>query len=339
MPYRPKSGTIEIDRSIPPIGRVRLRTGTHDQRRAEAYDRMLDVLPLDVVQLIAARDITLREVYDLWSHGRPLPGADELKKLVPALESWLEKPLRSVGIREQGAREAFVERIRELASDGAGLRSFPSLCRRLYQADEAQHHGAAWNRRKAAALAFLRDTIGRRTELYRQVAEIPTLLEVATFKRHPCTVLEARRIVAALGPKWGPVWWLMCCTGLGPKEYWSDGWKVIGASLEVRGQKRPARNRVVPLVCPMPQPPGLPAGFAEALERADVGVTPYDARRSYARWLEEIWLPGYRQDAYMGHGKRDMRSLYKWGEITAWIAEDAKALRKHIGAKALEIAQ
>jgi hypothetical protein len=339
-PYRPKTGTIEIDRIIPPLGRIRLRTGTHDQRRAEAYDRMLDVLPLDVVQLIAARQITLREVYDLWSSGRPLPAADELRPLLATLEAWLEKPLRAVGTREQEARTAFVARIRALAPKGAGLRVFPAICRQLYLADETQHHGAAWNRRKAAALAFLRDFAGRRTELYRLVAEIPALPEVAKFARHPCTVAEARTIAAALGPKWGTIWWALCCHGLGPKEFWSDGWRVVGLGVEILGQKTPARNRVVPLVAPMPAPVGTPAGFAEALERAELGVTPYDARRSYARWLDEIGAPDYLQDAFKGHGPKTMRALYKWGDISAWLAEYGEKLRKHVGEQIqLEVAK
>jgi hypothetical protein len=338
--YRPKSGTIEIDRIIPPLGRVRMRTGTHDQRRAAAYDRMLDVLPLDIVRLLLAKEVTLRELYDLWSQGRPLPSADELRPLLATLDAWLEKPLRPVGTREQDARSAFVELVRAIAPKGAGLRSFPTICRQLYLADETQHYGAAWNRRRAAALAFLRDVAGRRTELYRLVAEIPTLPEVAKFHRHPCTVQEARQIAEALGPKWGAIWWALCCHGLGPKEYWSDGWKVIGLGVEVFGQKTPARNRVVPLVSAIPAAIGRPAGFAEALERAELGVTPYDARRSYARWLDEIGAPDYLQDAFKGHGPKTMRALYKWGDIGAWLAEYGQKLRKHVGEKLqLEVAK
>src|SRR5437773_3604604 len=190
--YRPKTGTIEIDRLIPPLGRVRLRTGTHDARRAEGFERMLDVLPLDVVRLIVDRDVTLREVYDLWSQGKPLPSADELRPLLPTLEAWLARPLKAVGDSEQRAREAFVERIRALARPKAGLRAFPGLWRALYLSDQAAAIGAGWNRRHAAALAFLRDVVGRRTELYRQVADLPHLPEIPKQQRHPCTVAEAR---------------------------------------------------------------------------------------------------------------------------------------------------
>jgi len=172
---------------------------------------------------------------------------------------------------------------------------------------------------------------GRRTTIYQELADLPALAELPRYVRHPCTVAEAQAVRAALGAKWGPIWWALCCHGLGPKEYWKDGWTLTRAGLEVQGQKRPARNRVVPLVCPLPPAVGRPAGFAQALARADLGVTPYDTRRTYARWLDELRLPGYRQDAYMGHGPKSMRELYRFGEIQAWIAEDGQALRRYVG--------
>jgi hypothetical protein len=332
--YRPKKGTCEIDRVIPPLGRVRLRTGTHDKRRAQQYDDMLNLVPLDVVRLIASRQLTLREVFDLWSQGRALPSADELRPLAATLDAWLEHPLRPVGASEQRAREDLGNLIRQ---DRATLRELPALCRELYRTYDAAHHGATWNRRRAAALAFVRDVVGRRTELYRQVAEIPTLPEIARFARRPCTVAEARAIATALGAKWGPIWWALCCTGMGPKEFWSDGWRPLARGIEIGGQKRRARNRVVPLVVRPPAPVGTRAGFAEALERSALGVTPYDARRSFARWLDEVGFPGYRQDAYLGHGPKSMRELYKWGDITAWLAEDGPTLQRYVGEAALAV--
>jgi hypothetical protein len=86
----------------------------------------------------------------------------------------------------------------------------------------------------------------------------------------------------------------------------------------------PLANRPTPVV-------GRAGGFAEALELANLGVTRYDARRSYSRWLEEIGLPPYRRDAYMGHGPKLMRELCPWGDITAWLADDSGTLRTYLG--------
>ena len=76
---------------------------------------------------------------------------------------------------------------------------------------------------------------------------------------------------------------------------------------------------------------GSPDGFEAALYRAKLGVAPYDARRSYARWLQELRLPAYRQDAYLGHGPKSMTALYSWGDIREWLAEDGRALREYVG--------
>ena len=337
--WKPGRGTYEIDRIIPPIGRVRLRTGTHDARIAARYEAMLDALPLDVIRLLLqpGHPVTLREVYDLWIQGRPLPSADELRPLVPTLERWLEQPLTPVGDGEQLARAAFVARIGALAPAKAGLRALPGLCRQLYLDHQARGIGAAWNRRHAAAMAFLRDTVGIRAEVYVQVADLPRLPEPPKLARHPCTVHEARAIREQLGAKWGAIWWALCCHGLGPKEYWRDGWTLTRAGVEIRGQKRPARNRVVPLVCAIPAPAGTMAGFAQALERADLGVTPYDARRTFSRWLDELHVPRYQHDALLGHGPRSMRELYSWGEITAWLPELGRALRAKVGERKLAL--
>jgi hypothetical protein len=336
--WKPAKGTYEIDRIFPTLGRVRIRTGTHDKRRAEQYEQMLGLVPLDVVRLIAEDLVSLREVFDLWSQGRPLPSADELRPLVRTLEAWIDKPLRAVGPSEQKAREAFAEKITALSPKDASLRAFPGLCKQLYVTYEAVGRGAMWNRSRAAAFAFLRDVIGRRTELYAQVAAIPALKENPQFSRHPCTVAEARAIATALGPKWGGIWWAMCCTGMGSKEYWKDGWRVVAHGVEIAGQKRTARNRIVPLVVRPSPAAGTMAGFAEAVERAALGVTPRDARRSYERWLDELGAPDYLQDAFMGHGPKTMRALYKWGDITAWLVEYGEKLRAHVGERlALEI--
>jgi hypothetical protein len=335
--WQPKKGTREIDRVIPTIGRVRIRTGTHDKRLADNYDRMLDAIPLDVVRLLADKLITLREIYDLWTRGRTLPSADELRPLLKTLDAWLEQPLKAVGPSEETNRAAFVERIRAIAPAGAGMRAFPGLCKQLYLDFDADGRAAMWNRSRAAGLAFLRDVVGRRTELYRQLAEIPMLREIPKFSRHPCTVAEARAVAAALGPKWGGIWWAMCCTGMGAKEYWKDGWRVVGHGIEIAGQKRTARNRVVPLVVTPPAPIGTMAGFAEALDRLELGVTARDARRSYERWLDELGAPDYLQDAFMGHGPKTMRALYKWGDITAWLAEWRAKLCGYVGEQLLSL--
>lgn len=337
MTYKPNEGSYEIDRIFPGIGRVRLRTGTSDRRRAQQYETMLEVLPLQVVRLIAAKRIPLRVAYDAWVAGRvnELPTAQTLLALADELALWLDKPALPVGPSEAASRHRTAEYLLGLGPE-AGVGELPKLLAELRTVMEDR--GAAFNRSQAVVLAFVRDRFGDQATLRDQVAAVLPLPEPEIGDRHPCTVDEARAIAAALGAKWGPCWWTMCITGMGPKEYWINGFTVTTDGVEVHGTKdttrrgTTARARVVPLLGVLAPPVGTPSGFTQALERADLGVEPYDARRSFARWLDDAGLAGYIQDALMGHGPKSMRELYKWGEIRKMLGEAREQLLRHIGA-------
>jgi len=338
MAYKPARGSYEIDRIFRGLGRVRLRTGVYDKRLADRYEAMLEGLPIETVRLVLDDKIPLRAAFDAWSAGQAhtLPTMQGLRPLVATMKAWAKKPPEAVSDSETDNRDRLIARIEEIDA-AACVADLPTIVKVIRR--QLEGFGATFNRQRAAAMAFLRDDMGPRAALYLDLTEIPVRDEPPKYARHPCTVQEARVIARELGSKWGPVWWALCCHGLGPKEYWHDGWKPVQLGLEIFGQKWTARHRVVPLVVVPPAAPGTKAGFAEALERADLAVTPYDARRSYARWLDEIGAPDYLQDAFMGHGKNDMRSLYKWGDITAWLNEYGRKLRKHVGEKLLRVAK
>jgi hypothetical protein len=128
---------------------------------------------------------------------------------------------------------------------------------------------------------------------------------------------------------------------MGPREYWTDGWSLEGEGIVIHGRKRTARERIVPLVVVPPAAQGTRWGLRQALRRLGASVTLYDARRTYARWLDEVGIPGYRQDAYLGHGPKSMRELYRWGELRAWLAQDGAVLRRYVGIarRGAEVAQ
>jgi len=334
-PYKPKEGSYEIDRIFPTLGRVRIRTGVHDRRLAQRYEVMLETLPLETVRLIAQRRLPIRVAFDAWSRGEVagLPTAETLLPLGDELVRWLEAPALEVGPSEAASRHRTAEYLLGLRSEAA-VQDLPAVLRELAGILE----GATFNRSRAAALAFVRDRFSSATALREQVAAVPAALERRIRLHHPQTVAEARAIAAALGEKWGPVWWTLCITGMGPKEFWHDGWRITSDGLEIDGAKdtrrrrTTARQRIVPLLGVPADRIGTPAGFAEALQRADLGVTPYDARRSFARWLDDAGLPGYVQDALVGHGPKSMRELYKWGEIRSMLGDVKQTMLKYLGA-------
>jgi len=334
-PYKPRQGSYEIDRIFPTLGRVRIRTGVHDRRTAQRYEVMLETLPLATVKLIADRRLPIRVAFDAWSRGdvAGLPTAETLLPLAGELAAWLDKPALEVGPSEAASRQRTAEYLLGLRSDAA-VQDLPAVLREL----AAILEGATFNRSRAAVLAFVRDRFPTTATLREQIAAVPAALERRIRAHHPQTVAEARAIAAALGEKWGPIWWTLCITGMGPKEYWHDGWRVTTDGVEINGAKdtrrrrTTARQRVVPLLGVLADPIGTPAGFAEALERAALGVTPYDARRSFARWLDDAGLAGYVQDALVGHGPKSMRELYKWGEIRAMLGDVQQRMLAYIGA-------
>jgi hypothetical protein len=330
MVYRPRRGTYEIDRVIAGVGRVRLRTGTHDRRRALQYEAMLDALPLETIRLLVAGQVSLREVWDAWTTGR-LQGLGDVRPslaLVHVGRQWLASAAGQVGVSEYRSRERLLRRLLSRQPE-ARLADLPALLAALRT--DLEPHAAAFNRARAAALALIRDTVGRRHALYAEVADVARLPERRQRARHPCTVAEARAIAQGLGATWGPIWWALCCTGMGPQEYWTDGWSLEREGIVIHGRKRTARERIVPLVFVPPAAQGTRWGLRQALRRLGASVTLYDARRTYARWLDEVGIPGYRQDAYLGHGPKSMRELYRWGELRAWLAEDGAVLRRYVG--------
>jgi integrase len=201
-------------------------------------------------------------------------------------------------------------------------------------------HAAQFNRIRASVQAFLRDTVGRRHELYNAVADIEPLEETKQRKNNPQTVAQivdlARKIEARhVGALWG-----MALTGMGPKEFF-DGWRIEGAGVRVPGTKRRARDRILPLV--MGERFSAATGerelttdhrarrFARALATASGDtVQPYDLRRTYATWMESAQIPRSRRRRYMGHSIGDVTDIYEQQEVEQYLAEDAAKLEAFV---------
>jgi hypothetical protein len=329
MAYKVQHGSYEIDKIIRPLGRVRLRTGVFDKRLAERYEVMLDDLPLEVVRMILDDVLSLRETYDLWCRGETklLPTAQLLRPLIATMRDWAATHAGDISASEQEKRLRVIATF-EAVDAGARVQELPRLLRALRE--RHKQRGSQFNHTRSICQAFVRDTLGKRAPAHADVSDVPSLPTPPKLGRHPCTVQEARAIRDALPPRWGVHWWDMCCTSMGPKEKFVDGWEVLTHGVAIHGQKRSARERIVPFVL-APTPGGSIDGFEAALARAGLGVAPYDARRSYERWMQELRFPAYRQHAYMGHGPKSMTELYAWGDIREWLAQDGDALRQYVG--------
>ncbi len=113
-------------------------------------------------------------------------------------------------------------------------------------------------------------------------------------------------------------------------EYTQEKWRVEGQKIVIKSGKG-GKMRAVPLVFP-PIPAELTAsGFRKAMAQLDVRVCAYDARRTYANWLESAGVIRSRRKLYLGHGPSDVTDLYEWHQVDQFVVEDAEKLRAFMG--------
>jgi hypothetical protein len=68
-------------------------------------------------------------------------------------------------------------------------------------------------------------------------------------------------------------------------------------------------------------------------------VTPYRARKSYDRWMQDAGVPRVRRRQYLGHGKADVSDNYEFYEVTAYLKGDAEKMRSQLGPQRLQVHQ
>lgn len=327
-------GTLIIDRRYPCVGRVRRASGTTDRKVFKSLNAMLDSLySVGRVDLLRAiRDGKLR-LFDVWvtfrlGHLNELPDVDSLK---PLRETWVEWARASdVSGHYKKDRERSLRRL-GVTNDHA-ITDLPDLLLEYRFKCQREKHAPAFRQTKSIVQAFLRDRFGRSHALYMRVSDIQPLKAGPKRKPNPQTPEQARVIREALG-KHGDTWWAMCCTGMMPDELWGEKWRVGPNYIHVMGTKREARDRKVPRIfTPVKPPVRQPTTFNHALTRATNGkVQPYDARRTYAHWLEEAGVTRTRTKLYMGHAARDVTDLYLRHELAAYLDGDANLLREYLG--------
>lgn len=370
--------SLPIDVRIPGVGRFKKRSGAHTRAERDDLVAMLRLLPrqgyLDVVRDVQAGRRQLLDVYAHYLAGTlaELRGPHEDQLLEPTLSEWLDTAQCADGTR-RNRRDAF-RALRSDARRAYRFRDLPTLLRAHRQRCELEDSPRAFNIAKTCVQAFVRDTVGRRVPLGLAVADVPSLRE-RRAGRAGLTVLEALEVRDQLATSAGRAWWSMCLTGMGPKEYWVDGWRVESDRVHIAGAKvvrhglsgAYGRVRDVPLVDYPVRPEITRPGFCSALWRLSerrvraaltdqLGraptaaesaagretfggwrVSPYMARKTFARWMEDAGIPRVRREIYRGHGKRDVGDLYERYEVTAYLREDAKKMRDQLPRQGLRM--
>jgi len=316
-------------------GRVRVKraTGVQDRRTLRDLRAMLRLLwrqpqHRELVRDIASNRRALLDVYHAWQGGRleGLASAVHDRPLADVLPTWLDTRPASASHRHR-LRQVF----RQLCARVQGaprLTDLPVLVEeyriRCHEADTPR----AFNLAKNGARALVRDVLGKRHPVLFAIADIPSLTE----RKHgasPLTIEQASAVRDRLPQHAAAAWWAMCLTGMGATEFWGE-WEAMPDRVRILGTKRPGRRwggegRDVPLVV-HPTRPGLSVQHFVRLLRP-AGASPYQARKSFATWLEDAEIPRTRRRLYLGHGAKDVTDLYERREVTAFLAEDATRLK------------
>jgi integrase len=354
-------GSFEIDRTVKGIGRVRMASGIFDQAVFDAFSKALTVMSRSPVGLkwIAAmhrRQVRPLEVWGAYSEGRwqvaPIVGGE--RGVVDALKAWREDMKDEVSSDTYRTRKELITRVTAVARPDSRVEELPDIMRmvRARMADAKR----TFNQMRNYARAFARDTLGRRHPVYLGVVDVPPFRRVKKKRlNYPMTPIEVMRLAHELrhppeakGKPWTSAprkgsradeMLAMVLTGMNPKEYWRDRWTVHLERVHIEGQKTGEeghRVRNVVKLFPsklwphatvhMPEAvfkPTFVRAFAAAAERANLPVTPYDCRRTFANWLELAQVPRARRKLYMGHAAADITDLYEWQDVKRYLVEDA----------------
>src|SRR5260370_160380 len=108
-----------------------------------------------------------------------------------------------------------------------------------------------------------------------------------------------------------------------PDEFFGGKWAVEDGRVHVRGTKREARDRHVPLLTELPSPAITKQQFERALRSSGLGVRPKDGRDSFALWCDLAGIPQGWKRALMGHRAENVTQEYGWQESER-ILEDAE---------------
>lgn len=333
-----RGGTLLIDRRFPGVGRIKRASGTTQRGVFGRIDRMLTALAdegrLDLLRAIHDHELAPLEVLDAYQRKalHELPTAKTARKLDEAMRSWIDglRVPQDVS-REHKAMCQTARRHFGRLKPGAMVADLAGLVEQLRD-DLGREHPAAFNNARAVALAFVRDTLRRSHPLWSEVAAVERRRKAGrATARRPLTPDEMReRFPAPATDPVDAIAWGMAMTGMGQKEYWGR-WVVKVDRIHVHGTKREGRDRDIPLVV-RPAPPRMHRRtFENKLRARDRAFTPYNLRRTFANWMEAAGIPRTRRKLYLGHGATDVSDLYERHEVAAFLAEDARKLRAHIG--------
>jgi hypothetical protein len=335
-------GTFIIDRRTR-VGRIAVASGTTHAPTFRRLNEMITTLNEtgrdDILRALRDGEISPLSVYAAFrvNELHRLPLGKELLPLKDAMTKWNES--NEAGKQRRAANKSGIKRLAEKASIVGNL---PDALLQVRVDLIKEGHPAHFNRIRATALAFIRDTLKRSHHLYGEVMDVPLLKEKKAPRRQPQTWAQLAAHAETMNkenPRFRVALWAMALCGMGPKEYFVDGFLVLADRVKVGGQKRRGRIRDVPAVRTEYFTRKVPSATVGAEREMRVfgekllekcGIHPYDLRRTYANWMEAAGIPRTRRRLYIGHARKDTTDIYEEHEVTAFLADDARRLEAYL---------
>lgn len=271
--------------------------------------------------------------------------------LLTALETWHAATEKSVAKDTHRVRGELIAHLRTVAKPTTPVADLAKLLRKLRLTLPSAR---SFNLDLQYASAFVRDTNGRRNELYLDLRDIDPRPEDSQAHGHPLTPVQVMELARVFDRIWqakqgsrGAEMVAMALTGMGPAEYWEENkawWLVHPGHVHIHGTKRKSRVRNIPKLFPcalwdrdtIERPAITRHSFERALAIARVAtgiaVAPYDFRRTFANWMEQAGVLPSRRKQYMGHAAADVTEGYERHDVAPYVAEDAALVKRWIAA-------
>jgi len=334
--------TLVIDREFAGVGRIKKASGTTNPVVKRKISKMLTELRsegrLDILRDIRDGHTSLMEVYDAFRRNalHEIATGATAKPLDAAMGGWIKKlePGTDYSHDHITSLEQSLKKLLDVRLTGVAaprVADLPELLETLRDSlGKAQPR--SFNLARSAASAYIRAKFKRSHPLYLAINAVERRKEPKPAPRPDLTVEWMRNMFPSpQTDAQDACAWAMALSGMGPKEYWGR-WELAADRIKIHGTKREARVRDVPLVESIPSPQITRNAFRLRLEhRCDRKVTPYDFRRTFARWMERAGVMRSRRKYYMGHAAGDVTALYEQSEIDGYLVSDAVLMRKYLG--------
>ena len=335
------SGTPMLDIIVPGVGRIHRHVGSEDPRVVKGVPAVVYLCVeqgrLDVIERLRDGTITPLQLYDAYRTNRlaRLATAGTLVRLLPKLVEFEKVYPQSEGYRKdiRLARR----QIEAVARASSTLGDLPKLLLHLKSRYERLGAAVTFNRHKRVLLSFCTwARVQRESPLWDEVRRVPGM-KYQRPQKPGLTVEEFRAGVAKLPLEHARIAWSLVLTGMNWKEYRYDGWEADPEAgvVRIHGEKRAARDRVIPYLGPLYGPARDYRRFRIMVHRAfGSAVTPHTFRRTFTQWAQKAGVPRFQAKALLGHAgsHEDVHALYEDETVTAQALKDIrKKMLAYIG--------